>query len=85
MSRVAKFYEIVEAYLRLNEVADADLGHNWDSHGCDDLLDHFWVTLSKNEHLRHVEKRIAAHHPSDTTLSSNVCGNAFECHHSASL
>ncbi len=82
---VTEVYEIVEAYLRLNEVADADLRHDWDSHGRDDLLDHFWVALSNNEHLGYIEKRIAAHHPSDTTLGSNVCGNTFECHHSARL
>ena len=75
----------VETYLRLNEVADADLSHDGDGHGLNDLFDHFRVTLLWNKHPGDLEKRIATHHPSDTTSGSNICGNAFKCHHSTGL
>ena len=76
---------IVETHLCLNEVADADLGHDRDGHGLNDLLDHFRVTLSWDEYPTRFGKRIATHHPSDTTGGTDVCGNAFKCHHSTGL
>lgn len=38
---------VQNTYLRLNEVADPNFGHDGDSDGLHDLLDHVWVTLSE--------------------------------------
>ena len=59
-------------YLGLDKVTDADLGHDGDGDGVDDLADHFGVGHASNTtcNLEEKGKRI---HMSESTLIRNMC------------
>jgi hypothetical protein len=68
-------------------MTDPHLGHNWNRHGLDNLLDNVRITLETGRRFK--SKVLASWctatkpdtcHTCDTACNTNICRHTFQCH-----